>query len=1368
MGSTASSRDKRRVLFLALVAALPTFALRAGELNADTKLYLTSSPARLLASAAHAWDPSQFLGYVPHQAVGYLWPMGPFFWIGDTIGVADWVMQRLWLTMIFTAAGTGVYFFLRRLGYRVDSATAGALCFQVTPYVLSYQSRTSVMLLPWAAVGWLALVSLSGPRSRSWKQPSLVALIVFTVGGINATALIMIAPVVLVVAISQRMLSGASHISTFLWRTAVLSALCSTWWMSMLVIQSRYGADVLSYSETLEAVSSTSTSFEVLRGMGYWLNYVVSGSEYGTSASISLISSPLALVASSVIPVAALVWIAVSRHRFARLASVLVFVGLVIATGAYGMSSSSALMRPLAENSSSSLALALRSSTRAIPVLLLGIAVAWAGVAEAVMAKFQRRWFHPNRLRKNLVVPTFTLVVLVVSMPSLRSAGVTDSSLSRPANAPTSWRQAAAILDSSISPTARVLQTPGQEFGAYEWGFTVDPVWPTISDRPLATRDLLPLGGVQAMDQLYALDDATQDGTTNAIGIRNTSRRLGAGAVLLPGDLDESRFQTAPQEVVLRENGLIPDESVPSAFGTHHLLLDSSADVATVVSGVIQVSGSGDGLVSADAHDLISNRVVEYTADQDDRHIAAAAESGIPLIVTDSNRIRARHWRTSFDTVGYSEDGTIATALLRDDYANRRLSPFPHESETSTVRERTVVRQVGNVSARATSYGTPLLYWPEHRPAAAIDGDMSTSWTTSAFANPTGEALTLTSSRPFTQVRLVQPVGNHVNRWITQISYSTDNRNYTALTLDSSSRQTKGQLVQLGAPASLLTLRIDVVDWTSDGPQEGLDGVGFAEVQLGSPATREVTDLPSRALMASSKDRPVAFDFSRVRARASSTWRSDPETSLSRVFVLPGDSFLQGEVHGAVALDANEQTTAPILGVSTFATTRSTRDFSTAGWKATDGLPDTSWVSAPGVTRGAQITFLGTTNTEGTISQPAYGDFSRIKRGLLSDGRHTEVVSFDEETGEGRFTAHTLDSGRWTLTISEVTTTFGTDDRTHLPVADPIAVSEIRGRGVMAVQPRIPTRNTMVPVTLAGEVIRLTPSWSGTIDRPKFLASVPTTAVNRGEVAFETDSLHTTGLSIDDVFLVNDAWSSQETQTFGTTSVSMTGGPTRRTVAFPGCEDDCWFVFSESYNVGWSAKINGVDLGAPKPVNGGFNGWLLPADTKPGSIVLEFTPQKWLTAGLLVTTVTVFVLLVLVLRSMRSTSRTHRVVVGTSRKLLNETSLSQPRPSFLVLLASAALVALVSQPVYFVPAFALLVYARKQNQWAKVRLLVVSWLVFAVGLALARILGADPPIRFDWPKESAFVHWHLIACVALITILAHLPAAGRRRSVLRP
>ena len=43
------------------------------------------------------WDPNIGLGTVTHQNIGYLWPMGPWYWSSSTLGVPDWVAQRLWL-----------------------------------------------------------------------------------------------------------------------------------------------------------------------------------------------------------------------------------------------------------------------------------------------------------------------------------------------------------------------------------------------------------------------------------------------------------------------------------------------------------------------------------------------------------------------------------------------------------------------------------------------------------------------------------------------------------------------------------------------------------------------------------------------------------------------------------------------------------------------------------------------------------------------------------------------------------------------------------------------------------------------------------------------------------------------------------------------------------------------------------------------------------------------------------------------------------------------------------------------------------------------------------------------------------------------
>src|SRR4051812_47050452 len=93
------------VIALALLAYVPFLASSPHEVSADTKQFLYLDPARLLSRAPYLWDPHVAAGTVPHQQIGYLFPMGPYFWLLDRIGVPDWVAQRLWLGTISLAAG---------------------------------------------------------------------------------------------------------------------------------------------------------------------------------------------------------------------------------------------------------------------------------------------------------------------------------------------------------------------------------------------------------------------------------------------------------------------------------------------------------------------------------------------------------------------------------------------------------------------------------------------------------------------------------------------------------------------------------------------------------------------------------------------------------------------------------------------------------------------------------------------------------------------------------------------------------------------------------------------------------------------------------------------------------------------------------------------------------------------------------------------------------------------------------------------------------------------------------------------------------------------------------------------------------------
>ena len=82
------------------------------------------------------WDPNIGMGTVTHQNIGYLWPMGPWYWAFEALGVPDWVAQRLWLGSIMFLAGLGVRYLMRTLGQDGPHVTAAMFVYALSPYVL--------------------------------------------------------------------------------------------------------------------------------------------------------------------------------------------------------------------------------------------------------------------------------------------------------------------------------------------------------------------------------------------------------------------------------------------------------------------------------------------------------------------------------------------------------------------------------------------------------------------------------------------------------------------------------------------------------------------------------------------------------------------------------------------------------------------------------------------------------------------------------------------------------------------------------------------------------------------------------------------------------------------------------------------------------------------------------------------------------------------------------------------------------------------------------------------------------------------------------------------------------------------------------
>src|SRR5215213_6173044 len=375
------------VAALAALAYLPFLASSRGRLSADTKQYLYLDPGRLMERATSLWDPQVAAGTVTHQNIGYLFPMGPFFWVFDRIGTPDWVAQRLWLGSILLFAGLGMLYLFRTLGLRGAGAVVGALAFMLSPYSLDYAARISVILLPWAGLPWLLAFTIRALRQGGWRYPAWFAITVQIIGSVNATALVFagIAPLLWIpyaVWVLHEVKLGRA-IATVA-KIGLLTIGASLWWMSGLWAQGAYGLDILKYTETLSAVSRTSLPNEVLRSLGYWFFYGRDKLGPWIESSVDYTQRPFFIVVSYGIPILAVLSAAVVRWRHRAYFIIVAFVGVIIAVGAHPYDSPTpvgGVFKELATTSTA--AFALRSTGRATPLVVLGVAVLLAAGVNA-------------------------------------------------------------------------------------------------------------------------------------------------------------------------------------------------------------------------------------------------------------------------------------------------------------------------------------------------------------------------------------------------------------------------------------------------------------------------------------------------------------------------------------------------------------------------------------------------------------------------------------------------------------------------------------------------------------------------------------------------------------------------------------------------------------------------------------------------------------------------------------------------------------------------------------------------------------------------------------------------------------------------
>ncbi|MDQ1461192.1 MAG: arabinofuranan 3-O-arabinosyltransferase, partial [Actinomycetota bacterium] len=848
-------------LLLALLAYVPPMLTAPGKVAADTKQYLYLDPGRLLSRSVSMWDPHVGMGTVTHQTIGYAFPMGPFYWLLDQIGSPAWVSQRLWLGSLLFAAALGVLYLLRTFGLRGPGVVVAALAYMCTPYVFDYAARISVLLMPWAALPWLIAVVRKALRERGWRYPAIFALIVQVIGGVNATALIYagVGPVlwILYAWLVAREVDARRALGVAL-RIGGLTLLTSLWWISGLRMQGTYGLDVLKYSETVEAVARTSTPNEVLRGLGYWFFYgqdrlgpwIETASDYTQHSYVIL--AGYSLVVLSLLAAAFLRW----RHRVFFV--LLLVVGVVISVGAHPYDSPTPLGSLFKSFANSSTAgLALRSTGRAAPLVVLSLAVLLGLGANALFVRLRRC----GKTALAYAVPLLIGVLILVNFPAIVDGTFYGKNLQRDETLPSYWTSAIAALDRGDHQT-RILEEPGADFASYTWGNTVDPITPGLTDRPYVARELIPYGTPGTADLLNAIDRRIQVGVSDPAGLAALWRRMGVGSVVARNDINYNRYDLVrPQDLVAvlaAAPGLGPAQGYgpPSSFALPRgfndeisLATPAGATVAPVevypvsnptkiVRGestdhALMVSGDGEGLVDAADVGLFDGAgVVRYSASYPSSEaLRTTTGAGDVLVVTDNNRLRGRRWTTVTQTVGFTEQAGEKDLPLKTDPGDARLDVFPGQPPSAL----TTTEQVGVQRVVATAFGNTNTYWPEDRAAGALDGNLATAWRAQAFGDARGQRIQidLDSSITTDHVNLVQPLAGAPNRYITDVMLTFDGGKPVKVALDGRSRTATGQTITFPS-RTFHTFSVKIVQTNDHRPSlfGQADAVGFAEIRL--------------------------------------------------------------------------------------------------------------------------------------------------------------------------------------------------------------------------------------------------------------------------------------------------------------------------------------------------------------------------------------------------------------------------------------------------------------------------------------------------------------------------------------------------------
>lgn len=711
------------------------FVQDAGLTVPDTKLDLVLDPGRFLERALHLWDPTSAFGQLQNQAYGYLWPMGPFFWLGDALGVPGWAVQRGWWALVLCTAFLGAALVSRALGVRSDVAVVAAgLAYALSPRMLTVLGPISVEGWPSALAPWVLLPLVVGStRGDPRRAAALSGLAVAMVGGVNAAATAAVLPLGVLWLLTRE--RGPRRTALLLW-WPVATALGTLWWLVPLFTLGAYSPPFLDFIETAAVTTYPTDLVDALRGTSNWVPYVTGYSRAGNDL---LVQGHLAVM-SGVVLALGLAGLLHRRQPHRWFLGLGVLVGLLLVTMGHQGAVQGLLAEPLRTALDGVLA-PVRNVHKFDPVVRLPLVVGLAWTLERLLRARSRD--------TPVVLLTAALALVLAASPALVGRLAPGGAF---VDVPDYWDDAAAWLDERGEEQGSTLLLPGTTFGDYLWGRPQDEPMQSLARSDWAVRNQVPLvppGGIRALDRV---EGAVGRGEGSA-ALTAALQRLGVGWLLVRNDLRPG--DDVPEPAVVRQ-ALADSPGVRrvAAFGPEiggepyfyddgtRLLLDGGrreprralevwavdpppSAAGTTAQPSVVVGGPEDvmdlerlGVVGAGATVLAPD-----VPDGDLQGSLGGVLAGAPLVLTDGLRDRERAFARVHDGDGpvRQPGAERRTTNPATDYLEPRQRPWLTQARLTGARAVEASSSASDATALGGSDRGRL-------PFAALDGDTTTEW----------------------------------------------------------------------------------------------------------------------------------------------------------------------------------------------------------------------------------------------------------------------------------------------------------------------------------------------------------------------------------------------------------------------------------------------------------------------------------------------------------------------------------------------------------------------------------------------------------------------------------------------------------------